>query len=102
MAITMEDVFFQPVKEIVKMNIIQYQGPAELYNPQLTKLSTLIRRIFGSSPVYFQDDGWNDANRALPQSRTYGQMFQLGMAMPQVNVEYDLIGMAIWMLKMQR
>lgn len=101
MAITMEDVFFQPIKEIVKMNIIQYQGPAELYNPQLTKTVNVNPQDLRKFSFTFKmTDGMTPTERFL-NPELMGQMFQLGMAMPQVNVEYDLMGMAIWMLKMQ-
>jgi len=100
-AITLEDSVMEALKEITKMNIIQYQGPAELYSQQMQEAVKVDPQTLRKASFTFKlTDGMTPTEKLL-NPEMVGQLFQLGMAVPQINVEYDLAGMMIYMMKMQ-
>lgn len=100
-AITLEDTAMVPLKEIVKMNIIQYQGPAELYSvPQQENVKIDPQTLRKSSFQFKLSDGQTPTER-LVNLELMGQIAQVGMAVPAINAEYDIIGMMTYSWKQQ-
>lgn len=99
MAINLEDSWFAPLKEIVKMNILQYQGPTDLFTPggqsttkvNPTQLRTLIMQ-------FKMTDGQTPSEK-LMSSDLMQNIAQLAMALPEVNAEYDVAGMLMYSYK---
>lgn len=103
-AITLEDDYFESAKEIVKMNVIQYQGNREVWMPSAIpgaegKPIQVDSQTLRKSVIQFKlTDGMTPSERFLDPN-TFGVMMQLAMAIPQVTIEYDLMGMAMYQLK---
>jgi hypothetical protein len=101
LAITLEDSWFAPLKEITKMNIIQYQGQAELYNFAQQKSVQVNPQDLRRAVLQFKlTDGQTPSEKLLSMD-LMGQVAQLGMAIPQINAQYDIIGMLLYSFKSQ-
>ncbi len=101
LAITLEDTWFNPLKEITKMNIIQYQGAEEIFNIPKQELVKIDPQVLRKAIMEFKlTDGMTPSERLLNLD-IMGQVAQLGMAVPEVNMQYDIVGMLLYMFKMQ-
>lgn len=101
LAITLEDSWFAPLKEIVKMNIIQYQGPTELYNIQQQTGVKVDPQTLRKATLQFKlTDGQTPSEKLLSLD-VLSQVAQLGMAIPQINAQYDIVGMLLYSWKTQ-
>jgi hypothetical protein len=101
MAVLLESGFLQPLKHILKLNILQFQPPAQLYN-QTTQAMVEV------SPSQLRSVAWQFqvADGVLPVSKIlnpelYMQMLQYASAVPQMAASYDLVGMGVYSLKLQ-
>lgn len=101
LAITLEDTWFAPLKEIVKMNIIQYQGPAELFNMPTKDVVAIKPQELRKAILQFKLSDGLTPNERLLNLDIMGQVAQLGMAVPEINMQYDITGMMLYMFKMQ-
>lgn len=100
MAVVMESSFFQPIKYILKMNILQYQPPATLFNAQTQQNVTV-------DPSDLRKVAWQFkvADGVLPVSQQFNteelqQLMQLAAGAPQLFAGYDLGGMIIYNMKL--
>lgn len=94
MATLVETSFMQPIKHILKTNVLQYQPPTELYNRQ-TKQPIKI------DPANLRTTAWQlkVADGVMPvekllSTEMFGQVLQFAMTTPQAAAEYDVLG--IW------
>lgn len=101
LAITLEDTWFAPLKEIVKMNIIQYQGPAELYNFQAQTNVQVNPQDLRKAVLQFKLTDGQTPSEKLLSLETLSQVAQLGMAVPAINAQYDIVGMLLYSWKTQ-
>lgn len=101
MAVLMESAFFQPIKYILKTNILQYQPPETLYNRQ-EKVQVEIKPAELRKLVWeFQvADGVLPVDKIIPME-LFGQAFQFFAAVPTAAVEWDITGMFMYQLKLQ-
>lgn len=93
MALFMEHRFFQPLKEIIKLNILQYQLPQTLYNRSVNKPVEIDPSQLRTAAIEFRV-----ADGVLPTSKLIGidafqGIMQMAMANPQIAQEYDIMGM---------
>jgi hypothetical protein len=93
MALFMEHRFFQPLKEIIKLNILQYQLPQTLYNRSVNKPVEIDPSQLRTAAIEFRV-----ADGVLPTSKLIGidafqGIMQMAMANPQISQEYDIMGM---------
>lgn len=93
MALFIEHRFFQPLKEIIKLNILQYQLPQTLYNRSVNKPVEIDPSQLRTAAIEFRV-----ADGVLPTSKLIGidafqGIMQMAMANPQIAVEYDIMGM---------
>lgn len=90
-AITLEDSFMNPLKEIVKMNILQYQGRGDIFNMGTEKMQKIDPQELRSAIMEFKlSDGQTPTDKLL-NSDVLGQVAQLAMSVPAVNAEYDVM-----------
>lgn len=101
LAVTLEDSWFAPLKEITKMNVLQYQGPAELYNLQKQQMVTVSPQDLRKSILQFKMTDGQTPSEKLLSLDLLGQVAQLGMAVPAINAEYDVVGMMLYSFKSQ-
>lgn len=101
LAINLEDSWFAPIKEIVKMNIIQYQGDTNLYNfQQQTSVDVKSQDLRKATLQFKLTDGQTPSEKLL-SLEVLGQVAQLGMAIPAIAAEYDIPGMLLYSWKTQ-
>lgn len=100
MAIVMESSWIQPIKHILKMNILQYQPPAELFNQQ-TQATVKI------TPSQLRTIAWQFqvADGILPVSKQFNPeqlqyLMNFASAAPQLFSQYDIGGMVIYNMKL--
>lgn len=99
LAITLENSWFAPIKEVVKMNVIQYQGPAEFYNMQKQDTVKVEPQALRTAILQFKvTDGLTPTEKLLDMN-LLGQVAQLGMAVPVINAQYDIPGMMLYGFK---
>lgn len=100
-ALHIETAFLQPVKHILKLNILQYQPPLELYNYQLqTSVRVEPSKLRSLSWQFQIADGIMPVSKLL-NPELYMQMLQYAAAVPTFGQQYDLLGMGIYSLKLQ-
>lgn len=101
LAITLEDAWFAPLKEITKMNIIQYQGAATLLNPKQNANVTVNPQDLRKATIQFKmTDGQTPSDKMLSLD-LMDKVAQLAMAVPAINAEYDIVGMMMYSFKSQ-
>lgn len=101
MSVFLESSFFHPLKNQLKMNIMQFQPSAELFNTNAEKSVKI-------SPQDLRAVAWEFqvADGQLPVSKLvnldlFGQALQYASAQPAMAAEYDLLGMMNYMFKLQ-
>lgn len=98
-AITLEDNFFSPIKEIVKMNCVQYQGPAELYNSATEATVKISPQDLRKAVFHFKLSDGQTPTEKLLSTDLMTNIAQVGMAIPQINAQYDILGMLVYSWK---
>lgn len=100
MTIIMESGFIQPIKHILKLNILQYQPPAELYNQQT-------QSVVKVEPSQLRQIAWQFqvADGVLPVSKQFNPeqlqyLAQTAQIAPQLFTQYDVAGMIIYNMKL--
>lgn len=100
-AIVLEAAWFQPIKHILKSNILQYQPPTKLYNRPN-------QQVVEVNPADLRKQIWQFqiADGILPVDKlinmeTFNYALQLAMANPAVAAEYDVLGAFFYQLKLQ-
>lgn len=100
-ALLIENSFIQPIKHILKYNILQYQPPQELYNRQTQEPVKI-------QPVELRKIVWEFkvADGVLPVSKlinfeAFGQFMQFAAGSPQMAAEWDIAGMFMYSLQLQ-
>ena len=101
LAITIEDGWMNPIKEIVKQNTIQYQGPAELYNFTKQAMIPVDPQALRQATLQFKLTDGQTPSEKLLNLQVLGQVAQLGMAIPAINSQYDIAGMLLYSWKAQ-
>jgi hypothetical protein len=100
MALFIEHRFFQPLKEILKLNILQYQLPQTLYNRSINQPVAIDPSQLRTAAIEFRV-----ADGVLPTSKLIGidafqGVMQMAMANPQITAEYDIMGMMSYYLQL--
>lgn len=101
LAITIEDTFYGPIKEIVKMNVIQFQGAAKMYNFMKQAEVAIKPQDLRTLSMQFKLTDGQTPTEKLVNPELMGQIAQIGMAVPEVNIQYDIVGMMIYQWKLQ-
>lgn len=99
MSILIEYRFLQPVKEIIKLNILQYQPPTTLYNRN-TKQPVDINPVdIRQEAMEFKlSDGVLPVDKLL-NMQMFETAMQLAQGVPQFAAEYDLMGMLMYYMQ---
>jgi len=100
-ALALEFSFFVPIKEIVKSNILQFQPPVSMLNTNTGQTAQIDPEALRKASVSFTlSDGYMPSEKLL-SSDNLGMLFQAAPAMPQIAVEYDLMGMFMYSMQLQ-
>lgn len=93
MALMLEHQAFIPLKQQIKINILQYQGPTTLTNPSTNQPVQVDPVKLRAAIINFTlSDGLVDKSSLMNTEQTI-QAFQFFAQIPEANNEYDLIGM---------
>jgi hypothetical protein len=101
MALGLEFTFFMPIKEIIKTNILQYQPPSTLVNRDSGESVEINPQTLREAALEFKlADGFLPSDKIISPD-VVSAMFNAAAADPQIRVEYDLMGMFLYSLKLQ-
>lgn len=101
MAILLEYRFFQPIKEIIKLNILQFQPPTALFNRNTKSLVQINPVDIRTAALEFRlSDGLLPIAKMVNLD-SLGEILQLTAQNPQAAAEYDIVGMMMHVLQLQ-
>lgn len=101
-ALGLEATFFTPIKEIIKSNILQFQPPTTIISQsQNGKEVAVDPAVLREANIRFRMvDGYMPADKVISTDLMV-PLFQAAPSLPQINVEYDLMGMLLYSLKVK-
>jgi len=100
-AVLLEASWFQPIKHILKSNILQYQPPADLYNRGSKEFVRIAPEELRKTTWEFKvADGVMPVDK-LVNMEALGLAMQLAMSQPQIAQEYDVLGIFFYQMQLQ-
>lgn len=101
MAISLEYRFMQPLKEIIKLNILQYQPPTTLYNRNTNTQVAIDPVAIRAAALEFKlSDGLLPVDKMV-NIDALGTILQMTANDPQFQSEYDIPGAIMYSLQLQ-
>ena len=101
-SILLEAQFFTPLKEILKLNILQYQGPEEVFNREVEEPITVDPTVLRKASLTFKmSDGLTPASKQM-NTEAFQAAVQTIAAVPQIAASYDIGPMFSYLFKSQR
>lgn len=101
MALCMEYRFFQPLKEIIKLNILQFQPPATLFNRTISADVKIDPSEIRSASIQFKmADGLTPVDKML-SPENFQLVMQMSQGNPQFGAQYDIIGAFFYYLQIK-
>ena len=100
-AILLEAQFFTPAKEIIKLNILQYQGGTALFNPTKNKVITVDPVALRKAVLNFKiSDGLLPTDKLI-NADAFQVALQVIGSSPQIQAGYNIGPMFSYMMKTQ-
>jgi hypothetical protein len=100
-AVVLESAWFQPMKHILKSNILQFQPPTQLYNREEKEAQQI-------NPADFRKEVWEFkiADGVLPADKLINMealnyALQLSLSQPAIGAQYDVLGMFFYLMQIQ-
>lgn len=101
-SILLETQFFTPLKEILKANILQYQGPVEVFNRETEQQVTIDPIQLRKAIIQFKmSDGLTPASKQM-NTEAFTAAVQTIAAVPQLAEAYNIGPMFSYLFKSQR
>jgi hypothetical protein len=101
MALGLEFTFFQPIKQIIKSNILQYQPPTSITSASSGDTVTIDPQALRKANLKMKiADGFLSSDK-LVDLDTMNMLFQAAPALPQITVEYDLMGILAYSMQIR-
>lgn len=101
-AINVENTFMNPIKEILKLNILQFQVTGTLYNEEKEQEVKIDPVQLRNATFKFKvSDGMSPADKVM-NAEAFSSAFQMIATSPALQAEYNLGEMATFLLKQQR
>lgn len=101
MALGLEHTFYMPIKEIIKSNILQYQPPTTIVSSSTGASVAIDPQVLRAAQIKFKmADGFMPSDKIV-STDTMNMLFQAAPALPQISVEYDLMGMLEYSMLLQ-
>ena len=98
-ALTLEDHFFGPIKDIIKANILQFQGRTALYNPEQETTVEVNPVALRRAILKFKvSDGINPSEK-LVDGESLAMAFQTLASVPALSQAYNLGPMFSYLMK---
>ena len=100
-ALLYESQLFTPLKEIIKINILQYQGGTSLYNPAQEKQVKIDPVALRNAVLNFKvTDGLTPADKMISSDAWQTSMQVIGSS-PQIGANYNIAPMFSYLMKVQ-
>lgn len=100
-ALGLEYTFYQPIKTIVMSNILQFQPPTTIVSNKTGTSVVVDPEVLRKAQLRFKlSDGFMPSEK-LVSLELMGQLFNAAGALPQIAVEYDLMGMFVYSMQLQ-
>ncbi len=100
-ALFLESQFFYPLKQILKLNIMQYSSTGSIYNYEKKKKIDIDPMQLRTASLEFEvSDGMLPTDRII-SAEVMQALLQYVSASPDLQVEFDLIGMLLYHFKTQ-
>ena len=100
-AILLEDQVFTPLKEILKLNILQYQGPTSVYYNSKAQTVAIDPVVLRNSVISFKvSDGLSPASKII-SADSFQTALQVFGSSPQIAASYNIGPMFSYMMKTQ-
>lgn len=101
-SILLEAQWFTPIKEVIKANILQYQGGVSLYSPSQKQVVNVDPVALRKSMLSFKiSDGLLPADKLMNSDQWTVAMQVIGSS-PQIGAQYDIAGMFTYLMKQQQ
>lgn len=101
MALVYEMRFFSKVKEVIKLNILQYQQADQIYSPSREQTVTINPVELRKAAITFKiSDGLLPSDKLVGQD-VFQTFLQVVGSAPQIAAEYNIGPMVSYMMKMQ-
>lgn len=101
-SILLESQFFTPLKELLKINVLQYQKPSQIYNRETETLIDIDPILLRTATLAFKmSDGLTPASKQM-NTEAFQSACQTLAAVPQLAGSYNLGPMFSYLFKMQR
>mgnify|MGYP000854496482 CR=1 FL=1 len=101
-SLLLEAQFFTPLKELLKLNVLQYQTVAEMYNRETETVVSIDPLMLRNASLSFKvSDGVTPAAKQM-NTEAFASACQTLAALPQLAGQYNLGPMFSYLFKMQR
>lgn len=101
-SILLETQFFTPLKEILKTNILQYQGPTEVFNRETEETIPVDPVVLRQAILQFKmSDGLTPASKQM-NTEAFTSAVQTIASVPQLASAYNIGPMFSYLFKSQR
>ena len=99
MAINLENTWFQPMKEIIKMNILQYQQSTSIFNAEQNALVQVDPVALRRAQFTFKLSDGVTPSEKLIDGETLGMAFQTIAQAPAIGAGYNITPMFSYLMK---
>ena len=99
LALTLEGNFFKPIKEIIRSNILQYQGGTTLYNRDADAMVTIDPVMLRKANLVMKISDGLEPSSKLINADTLGSAVQLFSQNQAVGAEYNLGDMTSYLFQ---
>ena len=100
-AIGYENRTFSKIKEVLKLNILQYQGRSQLYSPAQNQMVEIDPATLRKATLTFRiSDGLLPSDKII-NGDTFSQLLQFGFQVPQIGQGYNVPDMFTYLMKMR-
>ena len=98
-AISLESNFFSPIKEILKINILQYQIPTTVYNPELEDSVRVDPIALRKAALTMKVSDGKLPSDKLIDGESMSLAFQTMASVPQLSSGYNMVPMFSYLMK---
>lgn len=99
-AISLECSFFGPIKEILKANILQYQGSTTFFNRETQSAVAIDPIALREAMILFKVSDGKVPSEKLLDAQSMGMAFQTIMSVPQIAAGFNIVPMFSYLMKM--
>lgn len=100
-ALVLENRFFTPLKQILKLNTLQFQPPAEMYNRNSKAAVKIDPTVLREAALEFRMADGLMPTDALMNMQLFQAILQMAGQYPPLVQQWDILGMIFYWLKLE-